>query len=109
MSIQRVAIVGAGMSGLTAGSSLREAGFDVQIFEKSRGCGGRMATRRSSGLEFDHGAQYFTVRHPAFQEAVSDWVGDGVASLWGGPQTPSTQSTPVSARDFKSGFIIPPA
>ena len=84
MTIHRVAIVGAGMSGLSAASILAAEGLDVQIFEKSRGCGGRMATRRSSGFEIDHGAQYFTVREDSFRNAVNDWLDLGIAAPWEG-------------------------
>jgi predicted NAD/FAD-dependent oxidoreductase len=45
-----------------------------------------MATRRveSGGetLRFDHGAQYFTARDPAFREAVAAWEQAGVAARW---------------------------
>jgi predicted NAD/FAD-dependent oxidoreductase len=43
-----------------------------------------MATRRSSGFEIDHGAQYFTVREDAFRSAVNDWMDVGVAAPWEG-------------------------
>jgi predicted NAD/FAD-dependent oxidoreductase len=84
MSRVKIAIVGAGMSGLSAATTLCEAGFETQIFEKSRGYGGRMATRRSSGFEFDHGAQYFTVRDSRFRKEVEEWVRAGVAAPWEG-------------------------
>ena len=32
--------------------------FNVKIFEKSRGVGGRMSTRKESPFIFDHGAQF---------------------------------------------------
>ncbi len=41
-----VAVIGAGMTGITCARALADAGFDVTVFEKSRGLGGRMATRR---------------------------------------------------------------
>lgn len=53
-----VAILGAGSSGLAAAQTLREAGYSVTLFEKSRGVGGRAATRRREGFLYDHGAQY---------------------------------------------------
>ncbi|MCS6939773.1 MAG: FAD-dependent oxidoreductase [Roseiflexaceae bacterium] len=54
-----LAIVGAGMAGLSAARALRQRrpGLSVTIFEKSRGFGGRVATRRRDGFVFDHGAQ----------------------------------------------------
>lgn len=61
-----VAIVGAGIAGLTAAYELTRLGIDCEVFEKSRALGGRMATRRHEETTFDHGAQYFTVRTPEF-------------------------------------------
>lgn len=81
----RIAIVGAGLSGLTAGVRLQLAGHEVRVFEKSRGPGGRMATRRAeSGERFDHGAQYFTARDPRFISDLAGWVQRGVAAEWSG-------------------------
>lgn len=54
----RVAIVGAGLAGLSAARELALAGHDVAIFEKSRGAGGRTSTRRSPHGRFDHGAPF---------------------------------------------------
>ena len=53
-----VAIIGAGSSGLAAAHVFRAAGYSVTIFEKSRGVGGRAATRQREGFIYDHGAQY---------------------------------------------------
>lgn len=78
----RVAIVGAGLSGLACASALRDAGFDPQLFEKSRGVAGRMSTRRGEGWQCDHGAQYFTARDPDFRAEVGRWLDAGVAQRW---------------------------
>jgi len=82
MLIRNIAVIGAGISGVTAARILRGQGFRIRIFEKSRGCGGRMATRRSSGYEFDHGAQFFTVRDPVFQEIVEDCMSEKIVEPW---------------------------
>ena len=81
----RVAIVGAGLGGLAAGRTLRAAGADVVLFDKGRRPGGRVATRRGDDGAFDHGAQFFTVREPAFADQVADWQRRGVAAEWRGP------------------------
>ncbi|MEM7652453.1 MAG: FAD-dependent oxidoreductase, partial [Pseudomonadota bacterium] len=65
----KCAIIGAGISGLAAADRLRLSGHSVTLFDKSRGVGGRMATRRSDHGSFDHGAQYFTVRDGRFVQA----------------------------------------
>ncbi len=54
-----IAIIGAGISGLAAAHTLRDAGRTVTLFEKSRGVGGRAATRKRDGFIYDYGAQYF--------------------------------------------------
>jgi predicted NAD/FAD-dependent oxidoreductase len=80
-----VAVIGAGISGLACARSLADEGLEVTIFEKSRGVGGRMATRRSdSGLTFDHGAQYFTAREDRFLQFVNRWIHTGVVQPWTG-------------------------
>lgn len=53
-----VAIIGAGASGLTCAQQLQKAGYSVIVLDKSRGVGGRMATRRVSGTRADHGVRY---------------------------------------------------
>jgi len=82
MNPPSVAIVGAGMSGLTCARALHDAGFRVQVFDKSRGAGGRMATRRTDHGAFDHGAQYFTARDPRFRARVDQWISQGLAAPW---------------------------
>ena len=54
-----VAIVGAGLSGLICAQQLRQTGYQVAVIEKSRGLGGRIATRRLSDACADHGVRYF--------------------------------------------------
>lgn len=84
-SLPDVAVIGAGLSGVTAARALRAAGYPVVVFEKSRGPGGRMATRRTpAGDTYDHGAQYFTARDALFQEQVRWWMDAGVVAEWHG-------------------------
>ena len=82
----KIAIIGAGMAGLTCGGQLRRSGHDVSMFDKGRGAGGRMATRRieqgGQTFRFDHGAQYFTARDPAFVERVREWEREGIVARW---------------------------
>jgi photolyase PhrII len=81
----RIAVIGAGISGLICARTLTDHGFDVSVFEKSRGVGGRMSTRRvDERLSFDHGAQYFTARDRRFQRYVDAWLHDGVVQRWNG-------------------------
>ncbi len=65
--MQKIAIIGAGLSGLTLANQLKNH-FEITLFEKSRGVGGRMSTRYSGTYTFNHGAGHFTITHPAFKE-----------------------------------------
>lgn len=78
----QVAIIGAGIAGLACAERLAHAGATVQVFEKARGPGGRLSTRRSGDWQADIGAQYFTARDSGFREAVSDWEQAGVVAPW---------------------------
>lgn len=61
VSKPHIAIIGAGISGLTCAQKLKASdAFKISVFEKSRGAGGRMSTRRSPPYQFDHGFQYST-------------------------------------------------
>ena len=77
----RVAVIGAGLSGLVAARKLQECS-DVTVFEKSRGFGGRMATRYGGDFEFDHGAQFFTARSPEFQDFLEPLIANGTVACW---------------------------
>ncbi|CAN5704529.1 hypothetical protein BH24ACT22_BH24ACT22_00410 [soil metagenome] len=75
-------IVGAGISGLLAAHELQDAGWEVMVLDKGRSVGGRMATRRVADGNFDHGAQFFTVRGERFEKLVNGWIEAGVAEVW---------------------------
>jgi len=81
-----VAIVGAGIAGLSCASVLAEEGWRVTLFDKGRKAGGRMASRRidtaHGEASFDFGAQYFTVRDRAFAAEVARWAEAGLAVRW---------------------------
>ena len=80
----RVAVIGAGLAGLMCARTLADHNVSVTVFEKSRGAGGRCATRREGVWQFDHGAQYFTVRDPRLLPLVHSWQQQGVIAPWQG-------------------------
>lgn len=79
-----VAVIGAGLAGLSAARLLAECGLRVTVVDKGRRPGGRMASREYPGLAFDHGCQYFTARDERFRLHVETWVEAGVAGVWTG-------------------------
>ena len=70
MSEPRVAIIGAGPSGLAAAWQLRDAPVAVTVFEKSRGVAGRAASRTRHEARFDYGANYIKLSSPELEELV---------------------------------------
>jgi renalase len=79
-SQRHIAVVGAGIAGITCARTLAQAGHRVTVFEKSGGVSGRMATRNTEFGGFDHGAQYFTVRDARFEKALA--IASGLVRPW---------------------------
>ena len=78
-----IAIIGAGLAGLACARALREAGRSPVLFDKSRGVGGRLSTRRAEGgLRFDHGAQFVTALKAGFSAVLRDAQMAGRAAPW---------------------------
>ena len=86
-------IIGAGMAGLNAARLLHNAGWEVTVFDKGRGVGGRLATRRIDEGVYDHGAQFITVRSARFGALMTTLQQEGVIYEWcrgiGTPDHPS--------------------
>ena len=94
-------VIGAGIAGLSAARELAAAGCRTVILEKSRGVGGRMATRRVGAAVCDHGAQFFTVRTRAFGTTVAEASAAGAVGIWcdGFPRAPALDAEPGAAGD----------
>lgn len=60
-----VAVVGAGLAGLTAADRLARADLDVVVLEASDGVGGRVRTDRVDGFLLDRGFQVLNTAYPA--------------------------------------------
>ncbi|TVU88154.1 NAD(P)/FAD-dependent oxidoreductase [Vreelandella titanicae] len=77
-----VAIIGAGIAGLACGQVLASNGASVTLFDKARGPGGRMSSKRRPSATLDLGAQAFSVRDADFQRAVDEWLTAGCLAAW---------------------------
>jgi monoamine oxidase len=78
-----VVVVGAGVAGLAAAASLRQAGHRVELLEAADRIGGRTHTTTFAGAPFDHGASWLhdadhnpltEIAH-AHGESLQDWSG----------------------------------
>lgn len=70
-----VLIIGAGIAGLTLAQRLQTAGLQVLVIDKSRGVGGRLATRRVGEDRLDHGLPYLEIQGPHTAAMIAQWLG----------------------------------
>ncbi|UCD37172.1 MAG: phytoene desaturase [Fidelibacterota bacterium] len=54
-----VAVIGAGLAGIAAASYLAKPGYQVHVFEKNNGPGGRVRQFQSQGFTFDMGPSWY--------------------------------------------------
>jgi photolyase PhrII len=97
--VPRVAVIGAGVAGLVTARTLKDYSIPVTIFEKSRGVGGRMATRHTEAFgSFDHGAPCFSACDERFRRYLNAWEAQGLVAPW--PTAPQ-QSVHLAAGQTK--------
>lgn len=77
-----VVVVGAGLAGVACARVLVGAGVPVELVDRGRRVGGRMASRRYDGRPADIGASYLTVSDPGFEAVVRGWEEAGLARPW---------------------------
>lgn len=113
----RVGVVGAGVAGAACARTLADAGCEVQVFDKSRGVGGRMATRRASWVHesgsaqvafFDHGAPWWTAHDPEFAAFLAQAEAAGRVQRWA-PRLAEAAGAPVQASQGWVGLPDMPA
>lgn len=105
----QVSIIGAGLSGSALAHLLQQQDFkQVKVYDKSRGRGGRMATKRLSWGHMDMGAQYFTAKSEVFQKATRLWQQDGWIETW--PFVPLAEQNNVLtlSPDNQTRFVATP-
>ena len=96
-----VLVIGAGIAGLTCARRLVEAGSRVIVLEKSRGVGGRCATRRVEGCVVDHGLTFFHGSDAGLLAALESAGGDGIVAGW--PRRIRGTGTPCQPSAFRAG------
>lgn len=99
----KVAVIGAGLAGLVVARRLQMLA-DVTVFDKSRGVGGRMATRYAEEFEFDHGAQFFTARTEAFRSFLQPLIVDGAVVNWHARFAEFDRANIVSMRSWSDDY-----
>lgn len=113
----KVAIVGAGLSGIACARSLRQRGIGSTLFDRGRSLGGRLSTREvrvgGHSFRFNHGAPLLHAQTESFQQIFAEWVEQGIARWVQQPSviagSPSTQTIPerlASGLDVRSSCSV---
>lgn len=82
----RIGVIGAGLAGALCARTLADHGLEVVAFDKGRGPGGRLSTRRAEARRFDHGAIALFEPPPQLQRYVDAWLEQGVLARWEAPR-----------------------
>ena len=77
----RLCIVGAGLAAAGIADALSAEPVSVTVLEKSRGVGGRAATRRRDGCRYDHGANYIKDSDERTRELLQSLGADGLVDI----------------------------
>jgi len=102
-----IAVVGAGLAGLVCAQQLQRAGYSVVVVEKSRGVGGRLATRRLSGISADHGASYLEAQGIYTEELIPILRDRNLLKPWTGTIQTVSPSGELKPSDEKPRYIVP--
>ncbi len=95
----RVAVVGAGIAGAACANALGAAGVEVDVLDRGRAPGGRMASPTVHGRRVDVGAAYFTAKDPDFAGLLHGWARLGLAREW----TDTFDAFDADGRSAKAG------
>jgi predicted NAD/FAD-dependent oxidoreductase len=107
MAKSKIAIIGSGMAGATLAYYLQNHA-QITVFEKSRGVGGRLATRYTDDFVFDHGAPFFRAKHTIFKDFIQNLVAKGIVKIWQGrfAEINSTKIERISQWDESPAHFI---
>ena len=72
MQKKKIAVIGAGIAGLTCAYELNKAGHEVVVFEKEDCLGGRMSTRVKNGFAMDTGANHLANVYTEMRKYVDE-------------------------------------
>ena len=109
MTVQDVIVVGAGLAGLVCAQRLQQAGHQVCLLEKSRGVGGRLATRRIHGVPLDHGTRYLVNHGDRWPPLIDHWCRQGILTPWQPQPFELTADGSLQARATRQPYLVAPA
>ena len=79
-----VAIIGAGIAGLSTAYTLSKSGIDVVVYERERHVGGRMSSRTKDNLVFDYGADFLADNYETLKLYARELGVEWISTMPGG-------------------------
>ncbi|WP_036487632.1 NAD(P)/FAD-dependent oxidoreductase [Myxosarcina sp. GI1] len=108
MKLYDVAIVGAGMAGLTCARQLQQQGYRVIVLEKSRGVGGRVTTRRvGDRLTIDRGLPWLEVQGEQTQKLIEQLQQEAIIEPWNGRVYRLNRQGKIQPTEAKNRYVAP--
>jgi predicted NAD/FAD-dependent oxidoreductase len=101
--MKKIAIVGSGLSALVLASELKKYA-NVKIFEKSRGVGGRLATRYAGDYEFDHGVPFFYAKNKDFVNFINKLEDNNIVKRWDAKFIEFDRNKIIKSRKWNDSF-----
>ena len=107
MKIVDVAVIGAGLAGLICAQQVQQAGYRVAVIEKSKGLGGRVATRRLAGTWADHGVRCLEQQGEQTAAWIQQLLQAGIIHCWT-DKTDELSGTEIIPTDDTSPRYVAP-
>ncbi|WP_171971699.1 NAD(P)/FAD-dependent oxidoreductase [[Limnothrix rosea] IAM M-220] len=102
-----VAVVGVGLAGISAAVQCQKQGLNVALFDKSRGVGGRLATRRGFETRFDHGLPSWQIQGDRTQQLTEELIAENLLKPWQIARTNFNNIKDLQALETKISLMAP--
>lgn len=101
--MSKIAIIGSGLAGLSLAHQLQPFA-EIQLFDKARRAGGRLASRSAGQFHFDHGAQFFTVKTPCFAEFIQPLIEQKIIQRWDAEFVEFSNNRQIARRQWNADY-----
>jgi hypothetical protein len=101
--MSKIAIIGSGLAGLSLAHQLKPFA-EIQLFDKARRAGGRLASRSAGQFHFDHGAQFFTVKTPRFAEFIQPLIEQKIIQRWDAEFVEFSNNRQIAKRQWNADY-----
>lgn len=102
-----VAVIGTGLAGIHCAQVLSKQGFSVELFDKSRGIGGRLATRRVDNIRLDHGLPSWEILGEHTEKLTQQLLAADILQPWLVMESGENDPSAWRDGDLKKHYMAP--